>query len=320
MKALSLRTKIAADGCLGVGLGLIVVAGVGAWFFFLRPVKPDFDQGGTILVYEIAGHFANPERTEATARALQQRLDLGDRGIALVRPLPWNGVEIRVPRTDENHAAVVAEVKDLVAAAGLLEFQILANSVDDLQAIKDVQEMFNVRAASDPVLQQELADLRRIGLPPPGPRVPGGKERKFYQITLAKNEKSLVWYLWAELGPQERRALNLDNAAEFDPKRNQLWLEANKFRGKAARLKDPATGRFLLQGALFYSRKSQDRDMPDKERQEKALDYFVLCRNLEIDPRRQEIQDWTNILRAGLFPSLKPWSVTETEVPPQQEK
>ena len=183
----------------------------------------------------------------------------------------------------------VQRIKDLVAKVGSLEFRILANSEDDKAAEKDAETMINELALSNTNLQQELKDDQERGLPPPGPREGTGKEPKIYDIELPRSQKSKVTYSWVELGPQERRMLGLDNAAEFDPSRNQVWLEAKIKRGKATKLKEPrgTTGaaRFLLQGALFYSRKCEDRNMPEEERRQKAVEYFVLTRDPEIDPK-----------------------------------
>src|SRR4029079_6031385 len=49
--------------------------------------------------------------------------------------------------------------------------------------------------------------------------------------------------------------------------------------------KDPTSAtRKLLQGALFYSRECQNRNLPEEERRNKKIEYFVLARNPEIDP------------------------------------
>jgi SecD/SecF fusion protein len=277
-----------------VGLVLILfIAGlaIGIWqFYFRSPPKPDFDKvGGTILVYEIdRGHDdKEPDAalTAEMAQSLERRVDF-----AWVRPLDKGRVEIRIPRSGEKHEDDVLRVKELVAKTGLLEFRILANSVDDKEAIKDAREMINVRAENDAALQKELKKLQEKGLPPPGPRKIGAKEPTVYEIQLAKNNKSQVTYSWVELGPQERRMLNLDNAAEKDPERNKTWLEAKKFRDKATTLKDPssAADRLLLQGALFFSRKCEDRNLPETDRKIKGVEYFVLARDSEIDPKQPE--------------------------------
>jgi SecD/SecF fusion protein len=182
----------------------------------------------------------------------------------------------------------VQRIKDLVAKVGSLEFRILANGVDDKAAEKDMIETYGVKVANDPALQQKLKELAEKGLPPPGPRDPITGQPKIYEIQLPRNNKGLVTYSWVELGPQERHLLGLDNAAQFDPKRNQNWLKALESRNKAAQIPDPTStsGRYLLQGALFYSRKCEDRNLPEEERRQKAIEYFVLTRDPEIDPKR----------------------------------
>ncbi len=96
-------------------------------------------------------------------------------------------------------------------------------------------------------------------------------------------------YSWVELGQLERRSLNLDNAARTDPQRNRAWNEAALHRGEALKLPEPGPGaggqsQYLLQGALFYSRKCEDRNLPEEERRKKEVEYFVLARDPEFDP------------------------------------
>ena len=277
---------------VGLVLVLVVTGGViGIWqFYFRSPAKPDFDKvGGTILVYEIDRGHDNKEPdadlTASMAQTLERRLDF-----AWVLPLDKGRVEIRIPRSGEKHDNDVQRVKDLVAQTGLLEFRILANSVDDKDAIKDAREMINVRAENDAALEKELKELQEKGLPPPGPRNIGAKEPTVYEIQLAKNNKSQVTHSWVELGPQERRLLDLDNAAEKDPERKKTWLEAKRYRDMATTLKDPfsSTGRLLLQGALFFSRKCEDHNLSETDRKIKAVEYFVLARDPEIDPKQPE--------------------------------
>src|SRR5580765_4736045 len=93
-------------------LAILLVAGGGGlayWYFAGRVVKPDFDQvGGTILDYEIdpglPGNGAVASDAAAMARAMQARLDPDDRGWAIVSTVGKDRVEIRLPRTNENHA------------------------------------------------------------------------------------------------------------------------------------------------------------------------------------------------------------------------
>ena len=274
-------------------IGLLLVLfitglAIGIWQFYYRPAqRPDFDKvGGTILVYEIDkgddGQAADADLTAKMAGALERRLDF-----ASVKALDNGRVEIRIPRRGDKHGEDVQRVKELLAKVGHLEFRILANSVDDKEAIKDARDMFDVQVKENPGLQNALKQLQEQGLPPPGPRVPGGKEPKVFEIVLPGKNKSQVTYSWVELGPQERRALNLDNAAETDGTRSKAWQEAKQFRGRATRLKDPTStsGRHLLEGALFFSRECLDKNLPEEERKEKAVEYFVLARDPELDPK-----------------------------------
>jgi SecD/SecF fusion protein len=216
----------------------------------------DFDEvGGTILVYEIDARKGQdtPELAADVAQVLQRRLDPDDRGNATVRP--WHGrVEIRIPRRREGHAEAVASIKDMVSRVGRLEFQILANNTDDRAAIEDIKKMINL----DRAVEFDLIDTREKGLPPP--TLGEGKEPKKYQIITAGGSRSVVTYSWVELGPQERRALNLDNAARTDPARNQAWHKAAEARNRATELPDMDRKDIaLLQGALFFSRPCEDR-------------------------------------------------------------
>jgi SecD/SecF fusion protein len=185
----------------------------------------------------------------------------------------------------------VQRIKDLVAKVGSLEFRILANNVDDKEAEKDAIQFFE-KAATDPALQQELKDAQEKGLPPPGPRRPGSKDQKIYDVNL-RGQKSRITYSWVELGPQVRKDMGLGNAAEFDPKVNETWREAQSKRGRATTLKDRSstTGRQMSQGALFYSRKCEDRNLPEEERRDKAVEYFVLTRDPELDPKAPQGAD-----------------------------
>ena len=106
-----------------------------------------------------------------------------------------------------------------------------------------------------------------------------------------------------ELGPQERKSLNLDNAAEFERERNATWAEAKLKRGQEPIiLHDVYTKkRPLLQGALFYSRECLNRNMPEEERRAKKVEYFVLARNPEIDPNDPEHKRQTPSIDGGLL-------------------
>jgi SecD/SecF fusion protein len=167
----------------------------------------------------------------------------------------------------------VQRIKDLVAKVGSLEFRILANSVDDQIGIEDAKKTID-----SPDMVEELEKRAKAGLPPPGP-----KQKEFWTINLPRSVQSKVTYSWVELGPQERKQLNLDNAAKNDAERNTQWLEAQRNKNKATKLSDRAN-RELLQGALFYTRDCKDQNLPEEERRQKQYEYFVLTRDPEIDP------------------------------------
>jgi SecD/SecF fusion protein len=181
----------------------------------------------------------------------------------------------------------VQRIKELVSKVGSLEFRILANSVDDAEAIKDAAQMLNT-ADSNPQLKAELDDDQNNGLPPPAPRNAGTKEPKRYYIKLHGDTeaKTIVTYSWVELGPQERQQLGLHNAALTET-RGLAWTELAAHRKQAVKI--PYFGesgdKFMLQGALFYSRECQDRNLPEEERRRKKYEYFVLTRSPEIDPQ-----------------------------------
>ena len=180
----------------------------------------------------------------------------------------------------------VQRIKDLVSKVGSLEFRILANAKDDSEAIADAQKQINpdIRTPED---TKDLQDAQDKGLPPPGPRKKENNQflQKIYTIKLARGTESRVTYSWVELGPEERRALNLDNAARTDASRNTAWHEAARLRnlGKAGPLPVIAgsTEQYLLQGAIFYSRECKDRNLPEEERRRKEFEYFVLARDPE---------------------------------------
>jgi SecD/SecF fusion protein len=177
----------------------------------------------------------------------------------------------------------VQRIKDLVSKVGSLEFRILANSTDDAKAMEDIKRLIN---EADPGTAREMEDAQQRGLPPPVLKEfrAGALKPKKYEIVTARGVHSAVSYSWVELGPQERRALNLDNASRTDSTRNTAWHAAkNNTRNKADKLPEVAgaTDRFLLQGSLFYSRECKDRNLPEEERRKKEVEYFILTRDPE---------------------------------------
>lgn len=176
----------------------------------------------------------------------------------------------------------VQRIKDLVTKVGSLEFRILANLNDDAEAIKDAKKAIEES-------RNALEDLAKGGLPPPGPKGGDGKLRRYKIPT--KGSPSYVTYSWVELGPQERRSLNLDNAARTDSQRNAAWYQAAQQRNFATHLTFQAGAtEKMLQGALFYSRECKDRNLPEEERRQKEIEYFVLTRDPEFEDENSEIR------------------------------
>jgi SecD/SecF fusion protein len=181
----------------------------------------------------------------------------------------------------------IQRIKELISKVGSLEFRILANSYDDKEAQKEAKELLE-----NPLYREKLAELQAKGLPPPAPTIdktPTGAPKVFKLTKLGRgNYSSEVTYSWVEIGPQERNALGLNNAAANEPGRGGTWtkMAAARAEGKAIQLPVPfaAGDRTYMQGALFYSRTCEDRNLPEEERRKKKYEYFVLTRNPEIDP------------------------------------
>jgi SecD/SecF fusion protein len=204
--------------------------------------------------------------------------------IALGRTLSDDEVERYKDQARDLSVEEVQRIKDLVSKVGSLEFRILANDKDDAKAIEDAKKVFQ-DAGKNAEFAGQIKKAAQDGLAPPGPRDAETGKQKRYEIA-TRGSPSIVTYSWVELGPQERRALNLDNAARTESGRNAGWHLAKNARGKEA-LQLPelagSTERFLLQGALFYSRECEDRNLPEDERRKKEVEYFVLTRDPEFD-------------------------------------
>lgn len=170
----------------------------------------------------------------------------------------------------------IQRIKDLVAKVGALEFRILANDKDDDKGQAAAMAMFK-----DVDLTEELVKRAKEGRPPPAPK-------DVFDIDLPRGVKSKLTYSWVELGPQERKALDLDNAAKNDADRNYIWFQAQGAKNKTTYLTH-RSGRKLLQGALFFTRDCIDLNLPEEERRKKQYEYFVLTRDPEFDP-----EDLTN--------------------------
>jgi preprotein translocase subunit SecD len=274
-----------------VVLVLLLAIGGGLGWQFYQGVQPDLGAvGGTVLVYKVdpdaKGQGGGHADAAAIAEALRRRFVFAGLRHVQAHATGADEVEIRIPRVGD-HDADVQSIKETVAAVGQLEFRMLANSGDDTEAIDVAQRMINDERETDTKLRKELADAQADGLPPPGPREADGQPRVF-RIDLASGQTSTVSYRWIELGNPERRALNLDHAPE-GPAGDRARQEALRRCGDAVRLPEPLgppgdQGRFLLQGALFYVRECQNRNLTEDERRKKGLDFYVLARDPELDP------------------------------------
>lgn len=275
-------------GLVVLVLVLTIASGL-AWNFYLAR-QPDFDDvGGTVLVFQIdrRAKEAADVGNKLMADVLQRRFSVDGLRHVTVRPGEADQVEVRVVRVGD-HDADVQSIKEMVARVGRLEFRILANSNDDDEAIDAAQAMIKEEREADPKLDQELRHAQENGLPPPGPRDLDGEPRKF-QVRLARGLTSTVSYSWVELSANQRRSYHLDNAAKGDLWRDLAWKEAFAHRGQAVKLPEgipraPEQRFLLLQGALFYSRTCEDCNLPEQDRREKEVDYFVLARDPEFDP------------------------------------
>lgn len=259
---------------------VLLGGGVLLGWLSLRPGKFDFEKlGGTILVYEIELNPAgnDPRLAEWVAESLRRRFDPEQRGEAAAAPVGGDRVEIRVPRISDDHPAKIQRIKDLATQTGFLEFLMLANDVDDRQAINLATDMLNV--GDDPKLEREIADCKHRGLPPPALRPPWAPE--VFDITLSRGQKSTVTYRWVELGRSELKFLSLDDAAEFEE--GSPWQQAKAGRNRAMQLRSRWQNDNLLQGALFYSRDSDDRMLPNEKRRRSHVAYFVLAREPEFE-------------------------------------
>jgi SecD/SecF fusion protein len=199
------------------------------------------------------------EQPEVQASDIERFIDENSRGGRERRTLTEEAV---------NH------IKELISQVGSLEFRILANDRDDEAGIKKAEEFFETKnKEEEAALKAKLEKLSLEGKVPPPPPPPEG------QPGFEVPNRGFHTYSWVELDRYERHNLSLDNAAEHDPSRNQLW----KMAAAAARdtLKPLRVDR--LGGALLYSRKCEDLHLPQEERARKKYEYFLLTRDPEKD-------------------------------------
>jgi hypothetical protein len=230
---------------------------------------PDLSEvGGTLLLYDLqldpdARHPVPPASAQEVAEALQRRFAASESWYALATYIRPNQVQVIVPRMGGDHAADVAAVKELVRHTGLLEFRVLANGHDDGPALEAAAK-FLAASRADPARREALGQIAEQGLPPPAPGA------------AFPTPLGTFTYSWVEAGRDQCRELHLDNAAEKDEAVNRLWKVA-----AAARAKGEAVAVPDLDGALLFSRECRDRNLTEKKRGEKRIEYFLLCRDPE---------------------------------------
>lgn len=254
--------------------------------------------GGTILVYEVdqdasklsRGNDPSAGRAKADtvlADSLKRRIDPADILGVVIRPLGESRVELILPYGARSEAGKgninqdeVEKVKELIKQVGSLEFRILANDMDDAEAVEAAREYFR-KARQDPnsTEAKELELSAKNGLPPPFPNR-ASTEAPF----LFKNEE--VRYEWIELDKHFRAEENLstnlpEHLSEKQSKRgnylrerlaeartqNDLFVQPNENQEKGSKL-----------SRVFYSRPTINEKIKPEERDKKKIDYFALTR------------------------------------------
>jgi hypothetical protein len=246
---------------------VVAIAGVALLLWLrIRSAKPDFATvGGTILLYEMEEQDPSVEIFDANEALIVETIERRLAGLDLpvtVRAAGPGQVEFLVARR-ENHADDVRRVKERFSRRGKLELAILANDKDDAEG---------QQAARQSVRQAKDGDERaRKGQPPRGPVNSAGAGPMLFAITLPRGHVSEVSYRWVELGRPMRQLLELDTEAGA----------ARVPLDEPSKLAD-ASGRFLLQGALFFARRCANENLTVEDRRAKKTDIFVLARDVEI--------------------------------------
>ena len=250
--------------------------------------------GGTILVYQVdlektaarnrdRGQAAGPAGLESDqirrlAENLKRRIDPNDLKNVVVRPLGTDRVEIILPFTGSTGGGkagatedFVQEVKGLVRQVGVLEFRILANSVDDRDAVTEATRLLNSPEG------KADRDLRaKQGLPPPPPK-------DTYTVRVNDSTADNVGYEWVELGKEELDTLHLSSAfATADTLPPRRAGDRSSDADRMAAFQQAAAQRekaFPFGQGLMYSR-PMTKLTPSKDEVEggKTVEYFFLTR------------------------------------------
>lgn len=164
----------------------------------------------------------------------------------------------------------VENIKSLISRVGKLEFRILANARDDAAAMDAAKAYF---ATAN---KEELAQLEVKNLPPPPPRNPNGSD--LFPVNM--NNEPEHTYSWVEIGKAHLhgRGVNLNSEA--------LAKDTNPHKADVKQCLEKGQPFTISNGQhLVWCRKITDwsrRNVKDRQ-QDKALEFFILCRNPEKD-------------------------------------
>jgi SecD/SecF fusion protein len=262
-------------------------------FALFGTYRPGIDlAGGTILVYELdleklkasqakdgalQGDVGlDTDQMQALAESLKKRIDPVDTRNVIIRPVGRTRIEIILPFTPKQGAGAetagtedfVQFVKDVVSRVGVLEFRIVANQVDDEDALRAAEASINAMTAD------EAEKLARDGRAPPAP---AGK----FSVKINDADSDDVTYEWVEIGPEERRSLALSN--EFAGK-SDLHGKLAAARGKTYRhtYNGSDDGKPKTLSMLLYSRDFKKQN-PNKNEDGKGVEYYILTRVSPVD-------------------------------------
>lgn len=209
-------------------------------------------------------------------------------------------------------AEMVEQTKLDISKQGSLEFRIAANRADDQRGIDAARKFLE-----DPANKDELLSRARRGLPPP---------------PIPPTPEDPHSYTWVELGKAMRHSLGLGAdatkaaiAAAAGEKRKPdevslaVALAMGRAEGKPLYVRtskhvDRDDGRSGEGTTVLYSRETISDRLPAKEREQKAVDYFMLLRDpgrgptdnsplvTGADLRSAEVDDFEKAVRFTLTP------------------
>jgi SecD/SecF fusion protein len=258
--------------------------------------------GGTILVYEVdTSKQQGDVNADELASALKRRIDPADLLNVTIRPIKSEPARVEIILPTGGYASgrktltneEVENIKNLIQQQGRLEFRILANSIDDKEAIDRAAEYLR-----NPDNQAKLEDLEKKGLPPPDPLPQGGGTS--FPVTL-NGETINYGYQWVLIGKEYLYQLHLNNAAAKGSTAT-LWSMISAARDKeGVHFPPPGGNQFLL-----YSRTIRTANrLPPKDRElGKEYEYFILTRLPE--PGKAITGDYLALARPGADPRGEP--------------